>query len=742
MVWVTLEEACLEDNKGENIKMSNTVILAEKPSQARSYVEAFQTSTKKQGYYEVSDPVLPENTLVTYGLGHLVELATPDKYDNKYQKWALSNLPIFPEKYKFEVSATKKDQFKVVKDLLTKADTIIVATDSGREGSNIAWSIMNQAHIDVKSKKIKRLWLNSLEKDAIITGFKNLGDWHKDYLAYKEAQTRQISDWLVGMNGSPLYTLLLQQAGVKGVYSIGRVQTPTLYMVYQRDLAIRNFKPEPYLELNAQILTDSQEFEAKLDPYKRFKDGNQLNTFMNDKNVQMGQQDGLIKDIQKQQKKTSSPRLFSLSSLQSEINKRYHASASETLKAVQSLYEAKLLTYPRTDCNYITEQEFSYLVENLNQYLGLVSSNVSLNKIEPQSRYVNGKKVQEHHAIILTKTVPTTEKLNSLSKLEKQVYDMVLRTTLAMFAEPYEYEETTILTQVGQADFKATGKVPTKAGWKALFETKTKKDKEETILPKVATGQAITANLNADKKLTKAPVPFTEGTLITAMKTAGKTLDDEEAQSILKDSEGIGTEATRANVLDVLKKRGYLLTEKNKLHVSEQGITLCKAVELEPLLTSPEMTAKWEVALKQISQKQRTQENFLGQIQKFIQKLLTEVPEQMQKSESLTQQVATQKTAESEAKKDAEIGICPICKHGKIVDKGKFYGCTNYKAEQPCKFTLPKKWSDKTLPKTAVKDLITKGETTKLKGFKSKKTGKKFDAKLTIKEGKLSFDFG
>lgn len=720
-----------------------TVILAEKPSQARSYVEAFQTSTKKQGYYEVSDPVLPDNTKITFGFGHLVELATPDQYDSKYKKWALSNLPIFPDKYKFIVGSDKKKQFNIVKELLTEADTIIVATDSDREGENIAWSIMTKAGVNLKSKQIKRLWINSLEKEAILDGFKNLKDGWSYYPAYKEAQTRQISDWLVGMNGSPLYTLLLQQAGVKGVYSIGRVQTPTLYMVYQRDLAIKNFKPEPYLELNAQIVADSQEFEAKLDPYKRFKDEKQLNTFMDDKNVQMGQQDGLIKDVQKQQKKTSSPRLFSLSSLQSEINKRYHASASDTLKAVQGLYEAKLLTYPRTDCNYITEQEFSYLVKNLNQYLGLVSNQVSLNQIEPQSRYVNGKKVQEHHAIIMTKTVPTIEKLNSLSKLEKQVYDMVLRTTLAMFADPYEYEETTILTQIGEALFKATGKVPTNQGWKLLFksDTETSKDKADTILPAVAKGQAVKAKLSADKKLTKAPVPFTEGTLITAMKTAGKTLDDEEAQAILKDTEGIGTEATRANILDGLKKRGYLVTQKNKIHVSEQGITLCKAVELEPLLTSPEMTAKWEVALKQISQKQRTQENFLGQIQKFIQKLVAEVPEQMQKSESLTKQVASQKTVENEAKKDAEIGICPICKQGKIIDKGKFYGCTNYTADQPCKFTLPKKWSDKTLPKTAIKALITNGETSKIKGFKSKKTGKKFDAKLVMKENKLQFVF-
>ena len=723
---------------------SNTVILAEKPSQARSYVEAFQKSTKKQGYFEVSDPVLPENTKITFGFGHLVELATPDKYDSKYKKWALSNLPIFPEKYKFIVGADKKKQFNIVKDLLNEADTIIVATDSDREGENIAWSIMTKAGVNLKSKTLKRLWINSLEQEAILDGFRNLKDGWDYYPAYKEAQTRQISDWLVGMNGSPLYTLLLQQAGAKGVYSIGRVQTPTLYMVYQRDLAIKNFKPEPYFELNAKISADTQEFEAKLDPYKRFKDEERLNTFMGAKGVQKGQQDGLIKGVQKQQKKTSSPRLFSLSSLQSEINKRYHASASDTLKAVQSLYEAKLLTYPRTDCNYITDQEFNYLVKNLNQYLGLLSNQVSLKQTKPQARYVNGKKVQEHHAIIMTKTVPTTEKLNSLPKLEKQVYDMVLRTTLAMFADQYEYEETTILTRVGEALFKATGKVPTNQGWKLLFKADktTNKDKEETILPAVEKGQAVKADLTADKKLTKAPVPFTEGTLITAMKTAGKTLDDEEAQAILKDTEGIGTEATRANILDGLKKKKYLATQKNKIHVTEQGITLCKTVELEPLLTSPEMTAKWEVALKQISQKKRTQENFLGQIQKFIEKLVTEVPEQMEKSEILTKQVASQKNAEHEAKKDNEIGICPICKKGKIVDKGKFYGCTNYTANQPCKFTLPKKWSDKTLPKTAIKALITKGETSKIKGFKSKKTGKKFDAKLMMKENRLQFDFG
>lgn len=717
-----------------------TVILAEKPSQARSYVEAFQKHTKKQGYYEVSDPVLPDNTTVTFGFGHLVELATPEQYNKKYKHWSLSNLPIFPENYKFIVPTDKKKQYKIIKDLLHEADTIIIATDSDREGENIAWSIMTNTKINLESKTIKRLWINSLEKDAILQGFQNLRDGWNYYPAYKEAQTRQISDWLIGMNGSPLYTLSLQEQGLKGVYSIGRVQTPTLYMVYKRDYEIENFKSEPYLELNAEITANNQTFKAKLDPYKRFKNEKELNTFMDTKSLQRGQQDGLIKTVQKQQKKTSSPRLFSLSSLQSEINKRYHTSASETLQAVQSLYEAKLLTYPRTDCNYITDQEFDYLVKNLSQYLGLVSKEVPLNQTEPQTRYVNNKKVQEHHAIIMTKTVPTKEKLGNLPKLQQQIYDLVLRTTLAMFADPYEYEETTILTNIGNATFQSQGNTPKNEGWKALLHEHNV-EKKEQALPNLTEKQQVKVNLQDEAKKTKPPKPFTEGTLITAMKTAGKTVDNEEAQTILKDVEGIGTEATRSNVLEVLKKRNYLTTEKNQIHISEQGRTLCKAVELEPLLTSAEMTAKWEVALKQISQKQRTQENFLGQINNFVQKLVTEVPVQMQKSDSLKQQVANQKETQIKAETTAELGTCPDCGKGKIIDKGKFYGCTNYQSDNPCKFTLPKKWSDKNIPKAEITALITKGKTKKIKGFKSKKTGKKFDACLELKNKQLTFNF-
>ncbi|MFH4442562.1 type IA DNA topoisomerase [Lactobacillus helveticus] len=708
-----------------------TVILAEKPSQARSYVEAFQRSTKKQGYYIINDSLLPPDTVITFGFGHLVELAAPEAYDAKYKHWSLSNLPIFPAHYQFIVPTDKKAQFKIVKEWLSKADTIVVATDSDREGENIAWSIMNQAKINLKQKTIKRLWINSLEKDAIRSGFKALKDGWAFYPKYQEAQTRQISDWLIGMNGSPLYTLLLRQNGVRGVYSIGRVQTPTLYMVYQRDQAIKNFKPEPYFELNAEILANQQKFNAKLDPYQRFKDEAGLMTFMQAKHVQKGSQDGLIKDVQKQGKKSASPRLFSLSALQTMINRRYHASAADVLKAVQALYEAKYLSYPRTDSQYITDQEFTYLRQNLARYQKLVSKEIALPQIEPQSRYVNGKKVQEHHAIIMTKTVPSQEQLAKLSKLEQQVYDLVLRTTLAMFADPYEYEETTIITQVGDANFKATGKVPTKQGWQALFDDHKADQQEAATLPIVHQGDQVQANLQTPQKETTPPVPFTEGTLITAMKTAGKTLDDKEAQAILKDVQGIGTSATRANVLEILKKRGYLVTEKNKLHVSEAGITLCKAVELEPLLTSPEMTAKWEQALQQISTEERTPDNFLNQIKKFVAKLIADVPTQLTGSAAIKQQIDHQQ----QAQKAAEVFL--ETPQATVLNKQKFY---IVKPKQGEDFTLPKKWSSKTLGKTAIKALVTKGETSKLKGFKSKK-GKSFDAKLKLDGHKLSFDF-
>lgn len=274
-----------------------TVILAEKPSQAKAYAEDFTQSSRKDGYYAVNDSLLDGEAIITYGFGHLVELAATAAYGEQYAKWDLAQLPLFPATYQFVVSDDKKKQFNIVTRLLEKADTIIVATDSDREGENVAWSIMTQSGIDIKGKTLKRFWVNSLEKDAIRDGFANLRDGWDYYPYYKEAQTRQISDWLVGMNASPLYSLSLRNKGLRGVYSIGRVQTPTLYLVYQRDLEIKNFKPTPYVELLAAITaSNAAPFKGRLEPYQKFMTTDELGNFMRANQIGVGQQTGTIAD--------------------------------------------------------------------------------------------------------------------------------------------------------------------------------------------------------------------------------------------------------------------------------------------------------------------------------------------------------------------------------------------------------------------------------------------------------------
>ncbi|WP_281537231.1 DNA topoisomerase, partial [Enterococcus faecium] len=296
----------------------------------------------------------------------------------------------------------------------------------------------------------------------------------------------------------------------------------------------------------------------------------------------------------------------------------------------------KYLSYPRTDTPYITEGEYAYLLDHLDEYKHFLKAEAIPTPIHtPNSRYVNNKKVQEHYAIIPTKTVMTAAAFEQLSPLQQAIYEQVLKTTVAMFAEKYTYEETTILTQVQQLQLKAIEKVPLDLGWKKLFgkESDGKEKEEEPLLPKVTKGEMVTVDLQVLEKETKPPQPYTEGTLITAMKTAGKTVDSEEAQSILKEVEGIGTEATRANIIETLKQKEYIKVEKNKLVVTNKGILLCQAVEKEPLLTSAEMTAKWESYLLKIGERKGTQTTFLANIQKFVSHLLEVVPGQIQSTD-------------------------------------------------------------------------------------------------------------
>lgn len=588
----------------------STVILAEKPSQALAYANALKQSNKKDGYFEIKDPIFKDETFITFGFGHLVELAEPGHYDEKWQKWSLAALPIFPNRYDFEVSKDKKKQFKIVAELLKKATTIIVATDSDREGENIAWLIIHQANAFSKEKTYKRLWINSLEKDVIYEGFKNLKEGSDYYSFYQEAQTRQIADWLIGMNASPLYTLNLQKKGVQGTFSLGRVQTPTLYMIYQRQEAIEQFKKEPFFEIEAAITVKQGSFKGTLSPSQRFKTQDELLTHLSSKHAEIGNQEGRIVDVQTKEKKTNSPSLFSLSSLQSKVNQLYKATASQTLKAVQGLYEAKLLSYPRTDTPFITENEFAYLKTNFGKYCHYLNQDLEMVQTSPRKRYVDNSKVQEHHAIIPTKQVPSTAALAKMDELQRKIYALVVKTTVAMFLPDYLYEETKIQTKVADLLFQSIGKMPKQEGWKVLFSQQNQEEKEDVqTLPLVIIGEGASVNVKSVEKETQPPKAFTEGTLLTAMKTANKTVDDEEAIKILQEVEGIGTEATRASIIETLKQKEYIKVVKNKLLVTEKGKLLCQAVKSQHLLTSAEMTAKWEAYLKKIGKEKATKKN-------------------------------------------------------------------------------------------------------------------------------------
>ncbi|WP_219858584.1 DNA topoisomerase 3 [Bacillus inaquosorum] len=611
----------------------STVILAEKPDQARDYAAAFKKSTKKNGYIEVEDSqFFTGKAFITWGIGHLVELAEPKAYKEEWAKWNLKDLPIFPEKFKFQVAEDKKKQFNIVKKLLKESSEIIIATDPDREGENIARSIINLA--GASNKPTKRLWANSLLPEQLRKAFADLKDG-KDYVnMYVEAQTRQISDWLVGMNLSRLYTLLLQGQGVHESFSVGRVQTPTLYLIYQRKQEIENFVSKPFFELFANLETEDGTLTLK---HKNRLDTPQQVKELLAKHRISEENQATISEVKKEEKHTGAPKLFSLSKLQSKANKQWKYSPQQVLETVQSLYDKKILSYPRTDTQYIGEGEFEYLKANLAHYQKTVGCNFEVAYNEPRKKYVDGSKVQEHYAIIPTQKIPTESEINELSEMQKTIYFEVVRNTIAMFAPDYEYEETQITASINDLLFHASGKVERKKGWKELFSSDAQDDdkEEQGKLPPVNKGESYKAKMNVKQGKTKPPKPYTEGQLINMMITAGKAVDDDDDKEILKETEGIGTEATRASIIETLKTQNYISINKNIVEVTTKGEILCKAVE-STLLASPSMTANWEKHLKKLGSGEGTQSNFLRNIQRLIDKLLNDAPVKIQGGELLS----------------------------------------------------------------------------------------------------------
>lgn len=706
--------------------MTKICILAEKPSQAKAYADAFKVAKKTKNYIELQpSAIFPQGATITWGIGHLVELKQPADYKPEWKRWSLNQLPMIPEKYEFRVAKGKWDQFQEVKRLFKEADLLINACDVDREGSNIFYSILRQT--GVRNKPIQRLWINSLEVEEIRKGFTNLRDNQKDLLLYREAQTRQISDWLVGMNASRLYTMLLKEKGLNETMSIGRVQSPTVYMIYKRHMEIENFKPTNFYELTGDFLAEKGPYKGKASVKKDKRE--EAEAILMQAGIREDEPlPGTIKDVKKVRKAIKPPKLHSLSTLQAKANKIWKYSPAKVLEIVQSLYEKKLVSYPRSDCQFITDAEFGYLVERIPAYQKIIGQPFEVANARPQKRYVDSSKVEEHYAIIPTKTIPSEQKIAGLPPMERNIYIEIVRNTMAMFHRDYLYEETTILTDVKSIEFKTTGKVELDKGFQGLWPVATKK-KEEPLLPPVQIQDIVESHIHIHEGTTKPPKPYTEGQLVQMMKTCGKLIEDEGESDILKEVEGLGTEATRSGIIETIKRHGYIEVVKNIVNITDKGRVLCETIE-GSLLSSPSMTAKWETYLRKIGNGNGSQEAFLGSVSKFLHHLIQVTPE---KVAGTNIQAAIESAPSNEP-----IVECPICHQGKIVARKSFYGCSNYRAG--CKFTVSKTIASKKLSPNQVKDLCQNGMTKEMKGFKSKK-GTSFSAKLKLDQGKVVFDF-
>lgn len=685
--------------------MGYVCIFAEKPSQAKAYAEAFEVAKREKTHIELKPcSTFPDGAVITWGIGHLVGLKMPGEYREEWKNWDIKNLPIIPVQFEYKVSEDKKEQFNAVKKLINNADVVINACDIDREGSNIFYSTFNMT--GAKNKTIKRLWINSLEVDEIVKGFQSLQSNEKDLLMYSEAKTRQISDWLVGMNASPLYSLLIQGKGLNTSLSVGRVQSPLVYMIYQHQKEIENFVSKPFFELVGHFKTVNGTYSGKAKVKTDTLE--ELTSLLLGHSLALEEEnEGVVLDLDKKEKRTKSPKLHSLSTLQEVANKKWKYSPANVLKIMQSLYEKKICTYPRTDINFITENEFLYLSNNVEQYMKLINVDFSPNK-EANKRYVDGSKVQEHYAIIPTKTIPNESTINALSAEEKNIYDEVLRNTLAMFHNDYIYEETKIVTVVHDIEFETVGKIELNKGWKSLFmqssNDENNKIEADKVLPSVSKNEKVLSILQSKEGRTTAPKPYTEGDLVKVMKNCGKTVDDESDKEILNEVEGLGTEATRSSIIETIKKNGYITVTKNIVSVTNKGKILCEAIE-DTLLSSPVMTAKWESKLKKIGEGQGSQDEFLQNIKNFIAGIIEDAP----------QKIGTEKISlPAEEQHNAQfVGKCPKCGNG-IIEKKGFFGCSKY---PDCKFTLSDNFRKKKLTKTNIKELLD-GKQTTVKGIK------------------------
>lgn len=710
------------------------LIIAEKPDQGLALVSQFKYR-RKDGYLEVeANELFPNGAYCTWAIGHLTQLCNPEHYHAEWKKWSLDTLPMIPERFQFEVTKSKYKQFNVVKQLLhnPQVTEIIHAGDAGREGELIVRNIINLCNVQ---KPMKRLWISSLTKQAIYQGFKNLLDESDTINTYYEAYTRSCADWVVGMNASRVFSILLKKKGMNDVFSAGRVQTPTLALIVKREKEIENFKSEPFWEVFATFNIEGKKYEGKWekDSESRLKDpdmANKIAAFCQGKPA-------VVKEMKTEHKEFQPPLLFNLSSLQATANKAFKFSPKKTLDITQALYQKGIVSYPRSDSNYVTQGEaatFPDILQKLSQfdeYKDLLPAPVE--SIMNNKRYVNEKKVTDHYAIIPTEQVTNPSRL---SGDEKKIYDMIVRRLIAAHYEVAIFDYTTIVTLVDErAEFISKGKQQIQEGWRKVIFQDDKDD--ETILPIVAEGEeGKVVKVKVKEGKTQPPKRYTEGQLITLMKTAGKYLENEELEKVLKKTEGLGTEATRAGIITMLKDRKYIDVKKNQVYATDKGKVLITAIG-DKILASPEMTAKWEQRLAEIGEGTASPATFMEQTKKLSAKIIEDAVEMSEKWDFTGLHVESIERKRSKFTTGKKVGSCKKC-DGDVIDKSTFYGCSNYNTTQ-CDFTISKKILSKTISQKNMTKLLKGEKTDLIKGFK--KGEKTFDAKLEWKDNKINFVF-
>lgn len=749
--------------------MGKSLYVTEKPSVAMEFVKLLKVKgTKGDGFIE------GENEIFTWCVGHMVTMSYPEAYNEKLKKWSLDTIPFLPQEYKYEIISAVIKQFNVVKNLLLRKDIdiIYVCTDSGREGEYI-YRLVDMM-VGVKEKVKKRVWIDSQTEEEIKRGIRE-AKFLSEYDALSDsAYLRAKEDYLLGINFSRLLTLIYGRtlSNILGeesvVIAVGRVMSCVLGMIVSREIEIRDFTQTSFYKISANFKIDdtteydgewkaiegSKYFETNLlyneGGFKKREDAeNFIGKLSNVENC------AVIHSISKKKENKNPPLLFNLAELQNECSKRFKITPDETLNKVQSLYEKKMLTYPRTDARVLSKavgkeihkniKKLTYFkdIDEIKTIAEKILSKKSYENLE-KTKYVDDSKITDHYAII-----PTGEGLenyNSLNKLEKDIYDLVVRRFLAIFYPAAKYSKIQIETKIGEESFFTTDKVCVENGYLVVLKqenSESENKKDMTFLNSLKKGQNVKINsMDIKEGKTSPPKRYTSGSIIIAMENAGKLIEDEELREQIKGS-GIGTSATRAEILKKLERIEYIKTNRKTqvLTPTLKGEIIYRVIKDSiPSLLNPTLTASWEKGLSMVAERSITSEVFMEKLEAYVKKNVEKAVKHNNviNTDSLVSIVKEQKGIDIEESKINDVlGVCPICNNGRVVRNSKGYGCDNWKSG--CKFFIGTICGIK-ISVEQIKKLIKYGRTDIINGFKSKK-GNVFSARLIIKDKKVEMSF-